>query len=156
MTDAAGFPALPEGAAGPFATGSSRYLDARPGFDEPEPRIYVKFRLAGVELPFLALLDTGAHFCILNRDVSELIQDQLTNRLREVTLRTAHGPGRGELYRYPIQLLADEGENLDVTATVFVSPDWQAPSFFGYSGFLDRVRFGIDPRSNGFYFGPLE
>ena len=151
--DSRSLPVFPGGSRRPFATGVSTYLDARPGIAEPEARIYVKFQPHGTELPFLALLDTGGHFCILNRDVTALIRDQLTEKLREVVLRTAHGPVAGELYLHTIRLLAEEGMNLDVPATVFVSPEWRAPSFFGYSGFLDRIRFAIDPRINRFYFG---
>jgi len=36
---------------------------------EPYPRIYVEFQVEGVGRPFLALLDCGAHYCILAREV---------------------------------------------------------------------------------------
>jgi len=139
-----------------FAVGASRYWDAYPGIRESQPRIYVKFRPYGTELPFLALLDTGGHFCFLNRDVAALIRDQLTDRLREFVLRTAYGPIHGDLYLHTIELVAEEGESLEITSTVFVSPEWRGPSFLGYSGALEHLRFAIDPRKNRFYFGPAE
>ena len=52
-------------------------------------------------------------------------------------------------------LHADEGESLDVEATVFQSPDWRGPSFLGYQGLLQRIRFAVDPETNLFYFGQI-
>ncbi len=60
---------------------------------------------------------------------------------------------RGALYREALRISADEGEPLDVEATVFVSPDWPGPSFIGYQGLLQRIRFAVDPETNLFYFG---
>ncbi len=59
----------------------------------------------------------------------------------------------GALYRVPVKLLADEGEPLQMEATVFLSPDWQGPNFIGYEGLLQRIRFAVDPQANQFYFG---
>ncbi len=138
-----------------FAAGTSRFLDAYPGIRETQPRIYVKIRPVGTDDPILALLDTGGHFCILNRDVVPLIRDRLTDRLDELVLNTARGPVRGELYILRIELIAEQGAGLEIDSTVFISPEWQAPNFIGYSGVLDRLGFAIDPRQNLFYFGPL-
>lgn len=138
-----------------FAVGISRYLDAYPGQREAQPRIYVKFRPPGIADPLLALLDTGGHFCILNHEVVPLIRDQLTHRLDESVLHTARGPIRGELYILTLELIAERGANLIIDSTAFISPEWRAPNFLGYSGVLDRVRFAIDPRTNLFYFGSL-
>ena len=138
-----------------FAIGSAQYIDAFPGLQESQPRIYVKFRPQGTEIPFLALLDTGAHFCILNRDIIPLIAGRFLNKLSDVTLQTARGPVGGELYLHTIELLAEQGRNLKLNSTLFVAPEWTGPSFLGYTGALDRIRFAIDPQSNGFYCGPL-
>jgi hypothetical protein len=101
------------------------------------------------------LLDTGAHFCLLNATVARLLGDQLTESLGTFSVRTAYGPVKGELYLHTITLVAESGESLDVEATVFVPPDWRGPCFFGYAGFLDRMRFAINPRDNQFQFGGL-
>ncbi len=58
--------------------GASEYLDAHPDFREAEPRIYVKFRPGGTETSYLGLLDTGAHYCILAREIVHSIEDHLT------------------------------------------------------------------------------
>jgi hypothetical protein len=36
---------------------------------------------------------------------------------------------------------------------VLVSAEWLAPTFLGYMGLLERIRFAIDPQANQFYFG---
>ena len=143
---------------GPFALGASGYWDAHPEHEEAQPRIYVRFRPEGTDphRSFLALLDTGAHFGILHEEVAKLIQHRLTDPIGSVKLRTALGPVQGELYRYRIQLVAEVGRDLFVDSTLFVAPGWRGPSFLGYSGALERLRFAVDPRANRFYFGPLE
>ena len=139
----------------PFATGAARFRDTHPAIQEAEPRIYVRFSPRGVRASFFALLDTGAHYCILHQHVVDLVQGQLTDHLGETVVRTAHGPVGGELYILRIELIADVGEHLDIDAVAFISPSWQAPSFIGYTGMLDRLRFAIDPQINRFFFGRL-
>ncbi len=118
-------------------------------------RIYVRIQPQGTDLEFLALLDTGAHYCLLNEDAARVIRRHLTMSLGEVTLRTAHGPVRGELYIHRIRLIAEEGEPLDIESTVFVPPEWRAPSILGYTGAMDRMRVAFDPEISCVYYGPL-
>lgn len=139
----------------PSFSGSSRYLDVRPGSREAQPRIYVRFLPDGEEIPHLALLDTGAHYCILNRDLGSRIGARLTAPIGRIELRTAQGLLEGDLYTHRITMLADIGESLDIEATLLISPDWLGPSFLGYLGALDRLRFAIDPQSSRFYFSAL-
>ena len=72
-----------------------------------------------------------------------------------VTLSTRLGLLHGALYRVPLSFSADEGESLDLEATVFLSPDWTGPNFIGYQGLLQRIRFAVDPDANLFYFGQI-
>jgi len=58
-----------------------------------------------------------------------------------------------------MKLLADVGEDLELQATVFV-PDVEEfwgnfPAFIGLTGFLERIRFAVDPLNNTFYFGSM-
>jgi len=58
-----------------------------------------------------------------------------------------------------MKLLADVGQHLELQATVFV-PDAEElwgdfPSFIGLSGFLERIRFAVDPLTDTFYFGSM-
>lgn len=145
---------MPSRPRGPVYSGAATYRDAFPNVRESEPRIYVELRPLGVPISFLALLDTGAHYCILSPDVREVMEDRLTDHLGYQRLKTAHGSINGELYILPIQLLADEGEHLDLEVIAFVSQEWQGQSFLGYTGVLDRLSFGVEPHSNRFYFGP--
>ena len=98
-----------------FATGISTFADSYPGLKEPLPRIYVEFQPQGIDLgmSFPALLDTGGHYCILNADAAEAAEDVLMTDLGQVTLQTARGPVRGDLYLMRIEILAQVGEDLD-------------------------------------------
>ncbi len=148
------FDSLLLGSATPFAKGAATYADSHPGWKDPHSRIYVKFRPKGVDqLVFLALLDTGGHYCIFNEIVAASVSDLLTESLGATILRTAHGPVRGELFLHRVELLAEEGEDLDFEAVVFVAPDWRAPSYIGYTGALERLRFAVIPESNRIYVG---
>jgi len=51
-----------------------------------------------------------------------------------------------------------QGQDLEIEATVFVptlppGETWRHPNFIGLSGFLERIRFAVDPEENAFYFG---
>ncbi len=142
---------------GAFAEGASTYVDAYPDWNDPHSRIYVRFRPEGVDanISFLALLDTGGHYCILNEDVAALVRERLVGSLGPLDLLTAHGLVRGDLYLLRIELVSDVGEDLDLETVVFVSADWRGPNYIGYTGVLDRLRFAVNPASNRFYFGRL-
>lgn len=135
--------------------GISRYLDSHPGFPESQPRIYVKFRPAGVNVLFWALLDTGAHFCLLNEGTAGLVRDGLAEDVGTFSVLTAFGPVQGPLYRHQITVIAEAGKSLDVDATVFAPTGWQGPCVLGYAGLLERMRFAIDPRGSQFGFGAV-
>jgi len=146
---------LSRGAEGLSFSGISTYLDRYPEIQETQPRIHVKFRPEGARLPQFALLDTGSHYCILNRELVSLVSSRLTESIGQFKVRTAYGLLQGDLYTHRITLLADAGESLDFESTLFIAPDWAGPNFLGYVGALDRVRFAVDPRVNRFYFGQL-
>ena len=65
------------------------------------------------------------------------------------------GTVQGKLVRAMTTLVAEDGFSLEVDSTVFVSRDWPAGNFIGYSGLLERIRFAIDPQVNAFIFGGL-
>ena len=140
---------------GLFATGSARYFDAEPGRKEPLPRVYVRIRIDGSLAQFLALLDTGGHFCILGPPVARLVEHQLVEGLGAGVLMTSQGRIHGELFQHRIELVADTGKTLGLEATVLVSPDWRGPTVLGYSGCVERMRVTLDPQRNLVYHGPL-
>jgi len=136
-----------------FATGLSTFADSFPGLEELLPRIYVEFRPQGIDdFSFSALLDTGGHYCILNEEAAEAAKDRLVTNLGKITLQTARGPVRGDLYLLRIEIFAKIGDNLDVEVVSLVAPGWSAPNIIGYSGALDRFRFAVDPQTNRFFF----
>ena len=71
----------------------------------------------------------------------------------QITLSTRHGNIDGRLEEAALTILAEEGDSLDVNATVFVSQQWPGHTFLGYTGLLERIRFALDPQASNLYFG---
>ena len=136
-----------------FATGRMRFLDEDPGSPEKSHKIYVKIEPGEFGSPVLAQLDTGAAWSILDPQIAEELA-LFDGQGQSTTLVTRFGRISGSLERTKLTILADEGESIEFEATVFVSREWQAGSFLGYAGLLERVRFAVDPQKNFFYFGP--
>ena len=100
------------------------------------------------------MLDTGASWSVLNADVADDLE--LFDRDGPtVTISSRMGTVQGKLVRAMTTLVAEDGDSLEVDSTVFVSRDWPAGNFIGYSGLLERIRFAIDPQANAFIFGGL-
>lgn len=136
-----------------FACGRCRYLDHSPNRREPTAKIFVEILLEGGYL-ILAQLDTGSPYSVLDREVAEAAQlFQMAGD--EVQIRNKDGVFRGYLVKVPAKLVAETGESLDLEGTFFVSENWSAGNFIGYSGFLDSIRSALDPSTDHFYFGEL-
>jgi hypothetical protein len=138
-----------------FATGSARYVDADPEYPGTDARIVVRVGIDRIHDPVLAVVDTAAPWCIFEPVVAAALRRTFLPSDEGVVLSTRLGRFGGTLYRGSITLVAEQGENLDVDATVFISPDWRGPNFLGYEGFLQRIRFAVDPENNLFYFGRI-
>jgi len=135
-----------------FASGRSRYLDADPGRPSKTASVHVQVEFDGV--PVLAMLDTGASWSVLNAELADDLE--LFDRDGDtVTISSRMGTVQGKLVRALTTLVADDGDSVEVDSTVFVSRDWPAGNFIGYSGLLERIRFAIDPQDNTFIFGGL-
>ena len=141
---------------GSFAVGAVHYEDRYPGHAE-HARIVVEVSLAG-RLNTQAVVDTGSPWCIIDPEMAGalggVIED--TGHEERLTIRGDAWPGR--LGRLQIGLRAEYGDDLWVDATVFTPSDgalerWPYPNFIGLAGFLERVRFAVDPYENLFYFG---
>jgi len=145
---------------GNFAQGMIHYRDHYPNQEQ----------LARIVLPIIvenkmavrAIVDTGAPWCII---------DPAIVRRTGTATRKGYKLGEklmirgmwyeGEIIRMLFSLEAERGENLNVDATVFVPTlppgvAWPHPNFIGLGGFLDRIRFAVDPSENIFYFGPVD
>ncbi len=140
-----------------FATGAVHYKDFYPHEDRAA-RIVLAVTVAK-HTTVQAIVDTGAPWCIF---APNIVQDYVqANHTFSVTLLIRGISYTGKLARMKIGLSADRGgDDLDVDATVFVPTlppgvEWPHPNFIGLDGFLNRIRFAVDPSENVFYFGPV-
>ena len=138
----------------PFSTGWATYRDFDPEDRLRKQGFYVQVAFPGSTSGSLyALLDTGTPYCVFNIAVVETLGLSLDEG-EKIVLRTAYGPFEGTVQRMTIRLIAEHGESLNIDASVFVTADWHLGNFLGYTGFLERFRFAVDPGTNTFYFGP--
>jgi hypothetical protein len=129
------------------------YSDHFPG--DAHYRIVIQ-AVFGDNPPTAAIIDTGAPWCILNP--AEGASLATGERIDDTLLHLRMNRYRGGLYRIPVSLEAERGSGITIQATVFIADIdqdevWRHPNFLGLSGFLERLRFAIDPEHNLFYFG---
>ncbi|MEO5729649.1 MAG: hypothetical protein ABI134_13625 [Byssovorax sp.] len=105
----------------------------------------VRCRFGSLDSDHVALLDTGAHWSIVGGEMAQLLEDEAGESIEIAAMATRLGIIRGRLHRLIVTLAADEGDDLDVPTTLLLAPSWSGPPVLGYRGFLDRVRFGLDP-----------
>ena len=137
-----------------FSQGRASYFDHDPARPEPTSKIYVQVEPEGFGAVILAQLDTGAPWSILDREIAKAI-DALDGDGQVTKVNARGGTYEGKLIKHRVTLLATAGASLDVDATVFVSAEWPWGTFIGYGGFLQSIRFAIDPSNNDIYFGTL-
>lgn len=141
----------------PFATGAIRY-DYRPATErETTNRMILAIDIEGYITE--AVVDTGAPYPVIAPRVARQVGlDRVTPLEREVMLIRGIRM-EGGIVRLNMTLPADLGEDLTVDATAFI-PDREEywgnfPSFIGQIGFLERIRYAVDPAKDTFYFGLL-
>ena len=148
----------------PFSVGRAKYLDTPPASPGESSRIYVKIEFEGDNGPVmpLALLDTGAEWSVLEREIAESVG--LTGADGQaITLKHKNGTSSGKLVKANVRLLADEGEDLVVEATVFVPDEHHDVGQRDIGGVHSAARTGrglgvgtrltLDPQNNQIYFG---
>ncbi len=140
-----------------FAQGVIRYF-AHYSSDTSNQRIVIPVTFGTGENAFTvdAIVDTGG-WCILHPAYAQFLDSDIVE-IKE--LRISRGKFRGGLYRIPAVIEAEEGGDVSLEATVFIpqlasGEIWSLPNFLGLEGFLERIRFAIDPETNRFYFGGL-
>ena len=141
----------------PFATGRAGYRDSipEPEADQHGPDVVVRIKPQPLDFSVFAVVDTAAPWCILEPGIGYRLMDFLEPTGDPVILSTRLGFVRGNLYRGVVTLIAQEGKDLEIDATIFLSPDWRGGNFIGYEGMLERARFAVDPGANLFYFGEV-
>lgn len=109
------------------------------------------------QLPYFALLDTAADWCVLPPEVADELGFELEPDPAVPPYSTRQGLVYGRLERMPVTLLAAEGDPLEVDATWFVSAAWSGPVVLGWKGCLERLRLALDPTPGEefIYFGPV-
>lgn len=130
--------------------------------DQPRPTgvlpVAVRCRF-GSQPEELAMLDTGAQWTLIGPELIELLGDELGEGLEAITMSTRIGRFQGTLYRLPIRLLADRGTDVTVDATCCALKAWPGPNILGFTGFLERLRFALEPAMDvgsiaRIHFGP--
>ncbi len=134
-----------------FATGRSRYLDSDPARPLPSAKIHVGIKFDD-SVFILAVLDTGADWSVIQTEIA-IVLGLLDLDGEPKTITSRLGTYHGKLVRVNAELVAEEGESVQLSSTVFVCEDWPAGTFVGYHGLLERVRFAVDPERNSFFFG---
>lgn len=140
-----------------FVNGVLRYDDYYPN-EEGEPRIVLPVKVAD-QIYAHAIMDTGAPWCVLDPYIVRLVVPASEFRYPATHHLLIRGIWYwGLLFRIGLTLNAEEGEDFEVDATVFAAnlrpnEPWSHPNFIGLDGFLNRIRYAIDPADNAFYFG---
>lgn len=142
-----------------FAVGATRYRDQLVGSTH-HAQLVVPVRLGGW-VTTEAVVDTGSTWSIFSPDLITLLEDTVEETYaptEQIVIRGVAYTGR--LVRLAMRLPADAGEEVEVDGTAFIptlapGQPWTAPNFIGLEGFLQRVRFAVDPAENTLYFGPV-
>ncbi len=139
-----------------WAVGAAQFSPSHP-HEAGKLVVAVRCRLGSLSVEEYALLDTGAQWSVVGSDLAKALEGDFAEGGQPIRMSTRHGILEGVLRRLPVTLVADEGAELSVEATVFVADQWPGPVVVGYGGLLERVRFALDPGATGedcwFYFG---
>lgn len=140
-----------------FATGVINYYIGQQ--DEVDTdRLCIKVQIGGKHT--IAVIDTGGYYVICDPELATFLSPLLIDPLGDTKLEIRGVKFHGKLYRLAVILPAKEGSSLEVDSTVFIpelrpEQKWNLPSFLGFHGFLERIRFAVDPDRSLFYFGGL-
>ena len=139
-----------------FATGAVHFRDSSSqGLEAADARIYLQVVPGELSYPVDVMVDTAAPWCIFDAEIGEEMLPCLEIVQDPVFLHTRLGRFRGALYQGSLRIIAEEGDSLNVDATMFLSRDWPGGNFIGYLGLLQKIRFAVDPHRNRFYFSSL-
>ena len=139
-----------------FATGQFPCFMAHAFAGDRITRLFVYVGIETAQTP--AVIDTGGAFLVI--DPADVGVDRAT-AIAEERIHIRGFVQRGTLHRVPLTLLATEGEPLTFEATAFVpelehGETWPLPSYLGWQGCLDRIRFAVDPADEVVYFGATD
>jgi len=95
------------------------------------------------------LLDTGAEFSVFGGAIALALLERTGTGGESTSIHTRHGNVKGTLERLKVSLVAEEGVDLEIDATVLLSRDWPGPPVIGILRMLECVRFALHPDANG-------
>jgi len=107
-----------------------------------------------------AVVDTGGAYLIVDPEFAARLGLRRTAAVHRDQLVIRGIVCRGAVHRVPLTLPAVVGEPLTFEATAFVPElehreTWPLPSYLGWQGCLDRIRFAVDPADEVVYFGAV-
>lgn len=105
------------------------------------------------------LVDTGATYSVISPAFLEGLRDV---ERTGVTVDFRHGQTKhtGELWRIPVTLLAEEGQDFELIAQFCVAEDWVRPvTVLGVRFCLEELNIGLEPVAHAgamgrLHFGP--
>jgi hypothetical protein len=141
-----------------FASGESPCF-VRPGFTGDRLNRLLVHVAVGQERT-TAVLDTGGAFLVLDPAFATTVGIDRADALAHDRIHIRGFVHHGTIHRMPLTLLATTGESLTFEATAFVpelehGETWPLPSYLGWQGCLDRIRFAVDPADEVVYFGAV-
>lgn len=146
-----------------FAVGAVKYLYAPATAEESTNRIIIPVTVeptnikTGKRIPIQAVLDTGAPYAILDPAIAEAVGFTSEQAIDRTKMLIRGMRLEGALTRVSITFQATQGDDLSIDTTAFIPDSLEAwggfPSFLGMAGFIERLRFAIDPTTDSFYYG---
>ena len=115
---------------------------------EPEPQFAAVAVLVafGSMMPRFSILDTGNSQTIIPKSLAQQLQMPLTPGSDKDHFYWHSGSAIPEFGRCPLTFVANqEGQDLTLQAEVRVVEGWTLPPLLGMRGYLEKIRFAIDP-----------
>jgi hypothetical protein len=139
----------------PFATGATRYACDDRYENGGTPKVIAEVVVAGQFTD--TILDTGAPYLLCSPSLAASLQIDPNLALSTASIRVRGYLIQGGIHRLELKIPAENGMDLVIDATAFVPFPGQLvetlPSFLGWQGCLERMRFALDPVTETFYFG---
>jgi hypothetical protein len=138
-----------------WSDGAARYFPDHPsGYDTLLVAVRCRFGL--LEEEQLALLDTASKWSVCRKEVADALGVDEADALQSVKMSTRLGLIEGFLAKVGISLVSEFGQDLVLTSTFFISPEWPGPNVLGWKTCIESIRLAVDPSQNMLFFGNYE
>jgi len=141
-----------------FATGEAPWASHHAHSGDRLTRLFVDVVIDGIATH--AVVDTGGAYLIVDPEFAARLGLRRTAAVHQDRLVIRGISCKGAVHRVPLTLPAVVGEPLTFEASAFVpelehGETWPLPSYLGWQGCLDRIRFAVDPADEVVYFGAV-